>query len=118
MLTIPPPSKRPNNSLIATTLSFGIATDLWVGSPRKRSKTASVGGLLPVTPSLPIVINTNSACVGRKKNWCRLAFRDPAAPAGGDDGDRGQLESGNICLYQRLTRHAGGDLERRSRFVH
>jgi hypothetical protein len=40
----PKGEKRPNNSLMATTLSFGTATDSWVGSPRKRSKAASVGG--------------------------------------------------------------------------
>jgi hypothetical protein len=35
-----------NNSLAATTLSFGTATDSWVDYPRKRSKAASVGGLV------------------------------------------------------------------------
>jgi hypothetical protein len=33
-LTMPPPLKRPNNSLTATTLSFGTATDSWADSPR------------------------------------------------------------------------------------
>jgi hypothetical protein len=35
---MPPPLKRPNNSLADTTLNFGTATDSWVGSPRERSK--------------------------------------------------------------------------------
>jgi hypothetical protein len=44
-LTMPPPLRRPNNSFMTTTLNFGTATDSWVGSPRKRSKAAPLGGL-------------------------------------------------------------------------
>ena len=43
-LTTPAPLRRPNNSFMTTTLSFGTVTDSWVGSPRKRSKAALVGG--------------------------------------------------------------------------
>ena len=31
-LMMPPPLKRPNNSLTATTLSFGTVTDSWAGT--------------------------------------------------------------------------------------
>jgi hypothetical protein len=58
-------------------------------------------------PSLLIIIKTRSAWLGLKKNWRLIlaaAWRDlaarfdPASPSvgAGDDGDRGQVQPGNI----------------------